>query len=210
MLDVGCGSGATILSHADRLGSAVGIDTDADHVRLARRALSASGHTNVRFEQLGFEQATGPDWDDRFDLVICERGPIGYSAESVRVAIRLLKPEGALLVEMIGDLHHQEVAAAWGTRRRQPVNALDTVTVAFDRCDLDIRVAANLITRRFYPDVYEWLKFQCSIWAWSGRPLPEPDDPGLQRFVDRSADNTGRVVTTHHVVVVGGVKRCSK
>lgn len=210
MLDVGCGSGATILAHADRIGSAVGIDNDADHVRLARRALSASGRSNVRFEQLDFEQATGVEWDHRFDLVICERGPIGYSTESVRAAIRLLKPEGALLVEMIGDLHHQDVAAAWGSGRRQPVNTLDTVTAAFDRCDLDIRAAANFITRRFHPDVYEWLKFQCSIWTWSGKPVPEPDDPGLQRFVDRSADNTGRIMTTHHVVVVGGVKRCSR
>lgn len=207
MLDVGCGSGATILAHADRVGSAVGIDNDAEHVRLARQALSASGCGNVTFEQMGFDQATGSGWDGRFDLVICERGPIGYSPEGVRSASRLLKTRGALLVEMIGDLHHQEVATAWGSRRRQPVNTLDAVTVAFDRCDLDIRVAANLITRRRYPDVYEWLKFQCSIWAWSGTPLPKPDDPRLRHFVERSADSTGRIVTTHHVVVVGGVTR---
>lgn len=206
MLDVGCGSGATILAHADRIGSAVGIDNDANHVALARSALAASGRGNVKFEQLGFEQATGAEWDGRFDLVICERGPVGDSIENVRSAVRVLKPDGALLVEMIGELHHQEVAAAWGSKRRQPINTLDTVLVAFDRCGLDIRVAANLITRRRYPDVYEWLKFQCSIWVWSGTPLPQPDDPGLQRFVEQASDNASRIVTTHHVVIVGGVK----
>ncbi len=93
----------------------------------------------------------------------------------------------------------------FGGRRRQPVSVLDTVSVAFERGGVDIRIAASLISRRYYPDIYEWLKSQCSIWAWSGTPLPAPDDPRLELFARRAADR-GRIATTHHVVVVGGAK----
>lgn len=209
VLDIGCGDGSTLLDLAPWIGSGVGVDQDPEHVGLAVTSVQASTITNVSFEQLGFEQLTARGWDARFDLAFSERGPVGYSVGSVATALTVVKPGGMLLAEVIGDLHHQEVREVFGGRRRQPVTVLDAVSVAFERSGVDIRYAANLISRRYYPDVYEWLKFQCSIWAWSGVPLPEPDDPRLELFARRTTEADGRIATTHHVVVVGGAKLVS-
>lgn len=168
--------------------------------------MQSAGVGNVAFKRVDVQQLSTQGWDDRFDVAFCERGPVGYSVSSVLSALSLLKPDGVLLTEVIGDLHHQEVREAFGGRRRQPVNVVDTVTVAFERAGAEIRFAANLISRRRYPDLAEWLKFQCSIWAWSGTPLPDANDPRLKLFAERAGDDQGRIQTTHHVVVVGGVK----
>lgn len=206
VLDIGCGNGATLLAHADMVAAGVGIDNDPDHVAQARTGCEESGAINLEFEQLEFDQLPSQPWADRFDLAFSERGPVGYSVGSVQTALTVIRPGGLLLTEVIGDLHHQEVREVFGGRRRQPVSVLDAVSVAFERSGVDIRVAADLISRRYYPNIYEWLKFQCSIWAWSGTPLPHPEDPRLELFARRAADEHGRIATTHHVVVVGGAK----
>lgn len=206
VLDIGCGSGANLLAHAAQMRTGVGVDNDPDHLKRATTKLRTSGIANISFEQLEFGQLRSRGWNERFDLALSERGPVGYTVGSVLTALSVVKPGGLLLTEVIGDLHHQEVREVFGGRRRQPVSVLDTVSVAFERGGVDIRIAANLISRRYYPDIYEWLKFQCSIWAWSGTPLPAPDDPRLELFARRAADDRGRIATTHHVVVVGGVR----
>lgn len=206
VLDVGCGDGKALLGLATQIRAGVGIDNDADHLALAERNRQAALAENVSFEQLSFDTLSGRGWSERFDLVFSGRGPIGYSVSSVMTALSVLRSDGLLLAEVIGDLHHQEVRDAFDGRRRQPISVLDTVSVAFERAGADIRVAANLISRRTYPDIYEWLKFQCSTWAWSGVSLPTPDDPRLLSFARQAGDESGHIVTTHHVVIVGGTK----
>ena len=206
VLDIGCGDGSTLLGLSGHVRAGVGIDNDPEHLELAERARQEAAVRNVSFERLAFEELADHGWGERFDVALSERGPVGYSVSSVLTALSVLKRGGLLLVEVIGDLHHQEVRQVFGGRRRQPTSVLDTVSVAFERAGADIRLAANLISRRTYPDIYEWLKFQCSIWSWSGTPLPSTDDPRLHQFARLFGDARGQIVTTHHVVLVGGTK----
>ena len=75
-----------------------------------------------------------------------------------------------------------------------------------ERNDVDIRLAADIVERRHYPDIYEWIRFQCSIWTWAGGPLPSADDPRFARFAEPNTTPSGEIETTHHVVWVGCVK----
>jgi hypothetical protein len=113
-----------------------------------------------------------------------------------------------IFAEVIGDLHHQEVREVFSRapRLNQVIRTLDQVKVAMERCGVGVRVAADIVSKRYYPDIYEWLKFQCSIWAWVDSPFPAVDDPRLELFADRNTDPDGRIEVTHHVVWVGGVK----
>lgn len=210
VLDIGCGDGATLLRHADRYRRGVGIDDDVDHLKLALDARGEqSGRDHVEFLRMDINDLPSQPWEDRFDLVFSERGPVGYDVRSTQAALHVVKPGGLLFVEVIGDLHHQEVREVFGgiPRLSQLITVQDQVRVAFERAGVDIRSAGDLVTKRYYPDIYQWLKFQCSIWAWSGREFPRPDDPQLALFADRNTDGSGRIATTHHVVRVGGVKR---
>lgn len=211
VLDVGCGDGATLLRHADRFGHGVGIDTDQSHLDLAIRARAERAVDNVEFRRLDVGDLRPDLWPEPFDLVLSERGPIDYGLRGVRAALRVLRPDGLIFTEVIGDLHQQEVREVFGggPRFNQVITASDQVRVAMERSGVGVRIAADLVSKRTYPDIYEWLKFQCSIWAWAGGgsdALPAPDDPRLELFADRCAGPGGEIEITHHVVWVGGVK----
>jgi hypothetical protein len=72
---------------------------------------------------------------------------------------------------------------------------------------VNVRLAADIYTKWCYPDVHAWLLYQCNIWAWSGIPLPEFDDPRIDLFAERNTTATGEIETTHHVVWITGVKQ---
>ncbi len=209
VLDVGCGSGATLVENADRFGSGLGLDDDPDHVRLADEALRRGGRDNVEFRLLDFREESLELEAESFDFVFSERGPIGYDGYGIQAALRVLKEDGLLFCEVIGNLHHQEVNAVFGptTPRHQMIRTLDEVRVAMERNGVSIRIASETVTKRYYPSIYDWLSFQCGIWAWGGGPLPSPDDARLSLFAERYMRPSGEIETTHHVVWVGGVKR---
>jgi SAM-dependent methyltransferase len=208
VLDVGCGNGETLLQNSARFASGVGIDNDPAHLQLAEQAKRARGVTNVEFLLLDYLRESEQLEAASFDFVWTQRGPIGYSEPPVRAALRLLKPDGLLFCEMIGDLHHQEVRELFdsGPRHNQVTRTSDRARVALERSGLSVRLVADHVSKRYYPDIYEWLQFQCSIWAWAGVPLPEPDDPRFALFAQRNSNAASEIVTTHHVVWAGGVK----
>ena len=206
VLDVGCGSGATLLENGHRFASGLGIDDDPAHLRLAAEALQRSGRDNVEFRLLDFREDGQELEAESFDFVFSERGPIGYG---IQAALRVLKEDGLLFCEVIGNLHHQEVNAIFGPSapHHQMIRALDEVRVAMERNGVSIRIASESVTKRYYPSVYDWLQFQCGIWAWGCGPLPSPDDPRPALFAERYTTTSGEIETTHHVVWTGGVKR---
>lgn len=205
VLDIGCGNGSTLISHAERFAGGVGIDPDPSH--LADALTAAEGIGNLEFIEMDFSDIDAAAWAERFDLVFTERGPIGYSTDKVQAALSVVRPGGLLFAEVIGDLHHQQVRAVFGGAQFSVLMSVaDQTRVAFSRAGVDIRVAADFVSKRYYPDIYEWLQFQCSIWAWSGTPFPAPNDVRLKLFAERNATADGEIETTHHVTWIGGVK----
>jgi SAM-dependent methyltransferase len=208
VLDVGCGSGGTLLEHAPLFASGLGVDHDTNHLALAEAARAERGSHNVSFFHLDAADLPRQGWEGRFDLVFSERGPVGYDSRSVRAALSVLRAGGFLFCEVIGELHHQEVREIFDSRPRmnQVIGVADQVRVAMERNGVGIRLAADLISKRLYASVYDWLHFQCSIWAWVGMPFPAADDPRFGLFNERNRRASGEIETTHHVVWVGGVK----
>lgn len=209
VLDIGCGNGATLLRHSRRFRQGVGIDNDTSHLELAAKAKAAAGVDNVDFRHLDIDQLQEQPWLESFDFVFSERGPIGYGTRGVQSALGALRTGGLIFSEVIGDLHHQEVREVFGgvPRFNQSIRTLDQVKVAMERSGVGIHIAADIVSKVRYPDVYEWLKFQCGIWAWAGGSLPAADDPRLELFVERAvAGGSDDIEVTHHVVWVGGVK----
>ena len=85
------------------------------------------------------------------------------------------------------------------------VSILERVTM--EQNGLSVRLAADIVSKRYYPDIYAWLQFQCAIWSWLGMPLPAADDPRIAWFAELNRSTTGEIETTHHVVWVAGIKR---
>ncbi len=208
VLDVGCGNGSTLLECCERFRTGVGIDSDERHLALAERAKRECGAPNVEFRLLDLGDLPSASADGEFDFAFSERGPVGYDSRSVQAVLSTVRADGLIFCEAIGELHHQEVAELFGAgpRMNQGISALDQVRVAMERNGVGVRIAADMVSKRYYPTIYDWLRFQCSIWAWSGKPLPTPEDPRLELFEQRNTTASGAIETTHHVVWVGGVK----
>ena len=208
VLDIGCGSGTTLLENSGRFASGLGVDGDPAHIALAEGALRERGCTNVEFRLVDFLDDGDELQPESFDFAFTERGPIGYDSYGIQVVLRVLRDDGLLFCEMIGNLHHQEAAELFGPRqpRNQMIRTLEQARVAMERNGVGIRIASEIVTKRYYPSIYEWLQFQCDIWAWSGRSLPSHDDVRLALFAERNTTPSGEIETTHHVVWVGGVK----
>ncbi len=208
VLDIGCGNGASLLNNCHRFASGLGIDSDPAHIRLAQEASREGDCGNVEFRLLDFRADSGELEPESFEFVFSERGPIGYDSYGIQAALRVLKDDGILFCEVIGNLHHQEAAEVFGPRvlRNQMIRTLDQAQVAMERNGVSIRIASEIVTNYYYASIYDWLEFQCGIWAWSGAPLPSPDDARIGLFAERCATPAGEIETTHHVVWVGGVK----
>lgn len=208
VLDIGCGDGETLLDLSPRFHAGIGIDNDPAHLQLAEDAQQAQGIENVTFRLLDFPRAVAQLDPESFDLVISLRGPVGDTPESMRAALHLLRPEGLLYCEEIGEHHQREVVELFGDHANsaQITPRAEQLRAALAHQGVDIRLVADVFTKWCYPDIYAWLAFQCNVWAWVGRPLPEPDDPQIGLFAERNSSATGEIETTHHVVRVAGVK----
>ncbi len=209
VLDVGCGNGDILLELSPSFHTGVGVDIDPKHIRMAEEAGCAQGITNVEVLVLDFPREIARLQPESFDLAFSLRGPVGDTPASILATLHLLRPEGLLLCEFIGEHHQHEVRAVFGdhSHKGQSVPTAEQLRVALGRAGVDVRLVIDLFTKWCYPDVYAWLEYQCNIWGWIGVPLPEPDDPRIGQFADRNTTVTGEIVTTHHVVRVAGVKR---
>ncbi len=158
VLDIGCGNGEMLLENSDVFASGLGVDNDPSHLRLAEEALREKGATNVEFRSLDFPTEVRELEPESFDFAFTERGPIGYDGFGIQAALRVLRPDGLLFCEMIGNLHHQELHGLFGKRlpHHQMIRTLDEARVAMERNGVGIRLAAEIVEKRYYPDIYEW------------------------------------------------------
>ena len=209
VLDIGCGNGDTLIKGHDRFAYGLGIDNDAEHLRMAEKALIESGTTNIELRLLDFEQNSDSLDSESFDFVFSQRGPLDVTTSTIRASTRILKPNGLILNEQIGKQHLQEVNRVFERTEDPTEMTLEQIRAEMETCGIEIRAVADFYSKRIYPDIYEWFRFQTNIWSWLGEPLPEPDDPRIQLFAEQNAAANGEIQVTHHVVWLGGVKRRS-
>lgn len=209
VLDVGCGNGGTLLERSTSFHTGIGIDNDPKHIQMAEEAKCARGIKNVEFLLLDFPREIAQLQPESFDMVFSLRGPVPDTSLGIQAALHLLRPDGLIFCEEIGELHQQEVREIFddSSRSNQMIPMAEQPRVAMERNGVNVRLAADIFTKWIYPDVYAWLQYQCNIWAWLGIPLTEPDDPRIGLFAERNTTATGEIETTHHVVWVAGVKQ---
>ena len=212
VLDIGCGSGSTLLELSERFAAGVGIDNDPEHIHLAQEEKRAMGVENVDFFLMEFPSETAPLGLESFDVVFSNLGPVGDSPANIQAALKLLKPDGLLLCMEIGELHQPEAGELFGTpaHGNQVIHIGERLRMWMVECGVDIRLCADLVAKWCYKDIYDWFYYQCSIWTWCGVPLPAPDDPRIELFAQRNTNANGEIETTHHVAIIGGVKRSMK
>jgi SAM-dependent methyltransferase len=215
VLDIGCGSGRTLIELAGLFAEGVGIDNDLAHIELARRNKADSRAANVTFvegraDNLPFEA-------ESFDVVFSERGPLSGSDINTANAAGVLRAGGTLLTECPGPHNQYEVGYvfepdALAIHRCSQTAGLEGICAVVARNGIDVRLACSFIETWVFPDVYEWLRYHMSQWDYCGGrrfdtwPLPEELKHGFERFRRMTADEAGCIRVTSHRLWAGGVK----
>jgi ubiquinone/menaquinone biosynthesis C-methylase UbiE len=132
VLDVCCGTGASAIPAADRVGpsgTVVGVDLADQLLARGRSKANALGLRNVKFVAGAMEELDFPDGS--IDAVLCILGL--YYAQDQQSVIRrlwqLVKPGGLLAITV------------WGPRCLEPANTFYLDAVADERPDFDARSA---------------------------------------------------------------------
>jgi SAM-dependent methyltransferase len=209
VLDVGCGKGHFLMDLSKSFHSGLGIDSDLEHIQMAEEAKREEGVVNVDFLLLDYPREIARLQPESFDMVVSHRGPILDTTEGIQAAHHLLRPDGLFFFEEIAEFHHKEVVEIFGdgSSNNEMIPKVDEVRELLEQNGFDVRLAADVFTKWFYPDVYAWVEFICNLWTWLGIPLPEPDDTRIALFAERNTIATGEIETTHHVAWVAGVKQ---
>lgn len=209
VLDIGCGNGETLLEHSTNFNTGIGIDHDPKHIQMAQKAKLTRAIKNVEFLLLDFPREFRRLPPESFDIVFSQRGPLDDTSSNIQAGLSLLRPHGLLFCELIGELHHQEARRCFEyyPTSDQMIRRVEQVRTALERKGVSIRLAADIVTKWYYPNIYAWLQYQCDIWAWLGVPFPEPDDHQIYLFAEQNTIATGEIETTHHVILVAGIKQ---
>ena len=166
VLDLGCGNGDTLIQRHDRFAYGLGIDNDPEHLQIAEEGLKKSGVTNVEFRLLDFEKNHDSLDSESFDFAFSQRGPLDLTPSTIHASARILKSNGLILNELIGKQHLHEVDRVFESPEDPTVMNIEQNRTEMERCGIEIRVVADYYSKRTYPDIYEWFRFQTDIWSW--------------------------------------------
>ena len=209
VLDVGCGDGHTLINLSKYFKTGIGIDNDKSHIYLAKKNKASNKTNNVSFKLA--KSFDIPFEEKEFDFVFSERGPISGSTVNIQSALRVLKTNGLIFEETVGELDNQETNEIFHRgqqyRKYQYMNRVDEVKVLFERNGVDIRIISNLISKIVFPNIYEWLKYQCAVWAYNEIKLPTLEEINkIEDFFSTNRNEKDEIVITKHRIWVGGVK----
>lgn len=127
VLDVCCGSGASAIPAAERVGSSghvVAVDLSERLLALGREKAARRGLAHLEFRSGDMEALGFPD--GRFDAVICVFGIffVPEMAAAVRELWRMVRPGGSLAI------------TTWGSGFAEPLNSVFWESVRAERPDL--------------------------------------------------------------------------
>jgi ubiquinone/menaquinone biosynthesis C-methylase UbiE len=107
VLDVGTGGGELFLELAPGFGEGVGIDFDAEMIRVARENAHDGSPSHVSFEPMDARSLRLPDGS--FDAVLNRHAPT-EAAEIVRV----LRPGGVFVTQQVGRKNTENICSVFG------------------------------------------------------------------------------------------------
>jgi len=118
VIDIGCGTGEFTLEIAASASTVAGIDFSERALKKALERLQSEKTFNVEFNLSRADKLPYPS--ESFDLAISRRGPAADTTESIGESYRVLRKNGEILLQEIGERDKQNWAQVFGRGQIYP------------------------------------------------------------------------------------------
>jgi ubiquinone/menaquinone biosynthesis C-methylase UbiE len=136
VLDLGCGSGELTIQVSRYCKKIIGVDCFVDYIKTANKDKKNQNIENVLFKiqdgrKLSFK-------DETFDVVYSSRGPVSANSFFFKEALRVLKKNGLLIEETIGETDKIELKKIFNRGQNFPyfIKKRESVQKLFDKFKL--------------------------------------------------------------------------
>jgi len=119
VLDLGCGSGELTLKLSPYFKKIIGVDPFEDYIKTAQHQKKENNVKNVIFQVADGKNL--PFEDEYFDIVFSSRGPLSANIDFMRESFRVLKREGFMIEETIGEKDKIELKKIFGRGQGYPI-----------------------------------------------------------------------------------------
>jgi ubiquinone/menaquinone biosynthesis C-methylase UbiE len=127
ILDFGCGSGELTLKLSPFFMEIIGIDPFEDYIKSAEKLKKETNTENVIFKVADGKNL--PFEDSYFDIIFSSRGPLSANIDFIKESFRVLKKEGLMIEETIGEKDKIELKKIFGRGQNYPYQETKLVLV---------------------------------------------------------------------------------
>ena len=200
VIDIGCGTGEFTLEIAAEARTVAGIDFSQRAVKKALENLRSTKISNLEFRLSRADKLAYPE--ERFDLAISRRGPAADTADSIREACRVLKKNGQLMLEEIGERDKQNWAQVFGRGQMYP----GTDKVSTELKEKLAREGFRNISADEFEAIEYFATIQDVLMRLENSPIipnfdKEFDAQHVQEIVKRFTTSKGIRTNTHRVLI---------
>mgnify|MGYP003977396121 FL=1 len=154
-LDLGCGSGELTLKISPYFKEIIGIDPFKNYLKTAKQEKDTKNIKNVKFQVADAKEL--PFKNNFFDIIYSSRGPLSADIDFMNEGYRVLKDNGLMIEETIGETDKIELKNIFNRGQNYPIKKakLESVKSLLDQLDMNLIESQYFLFYKIYPSIKE-------------------------------------------------------